>query len=158
MMSTCQSRFVSPAAAKPNVTEPSLLSSHPTVRSPPLAAATVEVMPLVPFQLPSPMPVTIAATMLPAESPVATVIIPVPTSTLPPAFGTRPPTVVCKAFATATVPPASGTRMLEASADACVSRRLPACTAVEPVSVLAWSSTRVPAPAFISGKGPESTG
>ena len=95
-MSTCQSRFVSPAAAKANVTEPSPLSSQPTVRSPPLAAATLEVIPLVPFQVPSPRPVTIAVTMSTAERPAATVTIPLPTSVRPPALGARPPTVVCR--------------------------------------------------------------
>ena len=93
-MSTCQSRFVSPAAANAKATEPSPLSSQPMVRSPPLAAAVLDVMPDVPFHEPSPRPVMMAVTMSAAESPEETVMNPLPTSVSPPAFGTSPLTVV----------------------------------------------------------------
>ena len=111
--------FVYPAAAKAALTDPSPLSSHPTVRGmldARAAAAAVEVIPRPPVHVPSPRPDRMASTRPAAGSPPATVIMPLPRSTRPPAWAARPPTIVCRPAATVTVPPASGTSRLARSA------------------------------------------
>jgi hypothetical protein len=95
--STIPTGVVGSGAAWPAATVPSPMSSEPTVREmleSTLVAATLEVMPLVPVQEPLPRTVTSAVTRSVVVSPLATVNLPLPTSTRPPALGARPPTVV----------------------------------------------------------------
>ena len=71
--STTQSMFVSPGAAKAAESEPSPLSSQPTARGmleAMSAAAVLDVMPLVPFQEPSPRPSMSSATSCVAVMPL----------------------------------------------------------------------------------------
>ena len=98
-MSTCQSRFVSPGAANANVTDPSPLSSQPIPRGLPratAAAAALDEIPVEPLHEPPSSPLRICSTSSGADSPLITVMLPLPTSTLPPraAVGTAFTTAV----------------------------------------------------------------
>ena len=85
-MSTCQSRLVSPSAAKAKATEPSPLSSQPIVRGIPAAtaaAAADEVMPVAPLHEPSPRPSSNSVRRFPVLRSLATLAPPLPASKSP---------------------------------------------------------------------------
>ena len=134
-MSTTPSMLVSPGAEKAKVSEPSPWSSQPTARGMPRAtsaAATLDMIPLVPVHEPSPRPIRISATSSAADSPLVTVIAPVVRSTRPPAERSSPATVVAVPAATRAVAPADTLSTEVATATGAAISSVPAATEVVP--------------------------